>query len=237
MNDRIRFAPGLALAALLLLGPLAGVASAGPSKEDVEKRMLSSIEVLKEILGIPEGGVPKSLLGKASGIIVIPHMVKGGFIVAANRGHGIIVHRLADGRWSDPCFCTITGGSIGFQIGGQATDLLLVVNNERGFQALMGNNFKLGGQASVAAGPAGREASAATDAALKADIYSYSRSKGLFGGISLEGAGITVDDDANTTYYGKLLDGKTLVGRQSKPYPASAQPLLDVLKPYAGKKK
>jgi len=236
MHPRFVRLLAVGLTAALLVGPLAVTAAAGPSKGDVEKRMLSSIEVLKEILNIPEGGVPKTLLNKCTGLIIIPHMVKAGFIVGGNRGHGIIVHRLPNGGWSDPCFCTITGGSIGFQIGGQATDLLLVVNNERGFQALMGNNFKLGGQASVAGGPVGRETSAATDATLKADIYSYSRSKGLFAGISLEGAGITEDDDANTAYYGKLLDGKVLVGRQSKPYPASAQPLLTVLQPYARKK-
>jgi SH3 domain-containing YSC84-like protein 1 len=215
-----------------LIASLSVPARAAINQKEANERMALSIEVLGEIINIPEQGIPKSVLTKAKGLIIIPHMVKGGFIVAANRGHGVIIHRLANGAWSDPTFCTITGGSVGFQIGGQATDLILVVNNEKGFQALLSDNFKFGGQASVAAGPVGRDASAGTNATLQAEIYSYSRSKGVFAGVSLEGAGLTIDSDANTAFYGKPVDAKQVVASQSKPYPAAAQGLLKLLKPY-----
>jgi lipid-binding SYLF domain-containing protein len=211
-------------------------ARAAINNKGANERMALSIEVLGEIIHIPEQGIPKSVLTKAKGLIIIPHMVKGSFIVGANRGHGIIIHRLADGAWSDPTFCTITGGSVGFQIGGQATDLIMVVNNEKGFQALMGDNFKFGGQASAAAGPVGRDASAGTNATLKAEIYSYSRTKGIFAGVSLEGAGLTIDSDANTAFYGQPVDAKQVVQRHSNPYPAAAQGLMKLLKPFPAAK-
>lgn len=221
------------LAIVLALAVVLSVpAGAAISQKEANERMALSTEVLGEIINIPEQGIPTSVLTGAKGLIIIPHMVKGGFILAANRGHGVIIHRLPNGAWSDPTFCTITGGSVGFQIGGQATDLILVVNNEKGFQALLSDNFKFGGQASVAAGPVGRDASAGTDAKLSAEIYSYSRTKGVFAGISLEGAGLTMDSDANTAFYGKPVDPKQLVSRHSKPYPAAAQGLLKLLKPY-----
>lgn len=204
------------------------------SKSDSQERLDNAVEVLGEITNIPEEGIPPSLLRNAKGLIIIPHMVKAGFIVGANRGKGIMVHRLPGGGWSNPAFCTITGGSVGLQIGGQATDLVMVVNSEKGFQALLSDNFKFGGNASVAAGPVGRDASAATDAKLKADIYSYSRSKGVFAGVSLEGAGLTSDDDANTAFYGKPADRKKLLSAQDKPYPAPR--LLEILKKYAVRK-
>ena len=187
---------------------------------EVKERLLNSIEVLQDILGIKEKGIPISLLEKCKALIIIPHMIKGGFVIGAARGKGIMIHRLPNGAWSDPAFCTITAGSIGFQIGGQATDLVLVVNSEKGFQALLSDNFKFGAGASIAAGPVGRDATASTDAKLKADIYSYSRSKGLFAGISLEGAGLTSDNDSNTDFYGKTIAREILLSRHSQPYPA-----------------
>lgn len=226
-----------ALAALALAAVLAAVLPtpvAAASKSDSQERLNNAVEVLGEITNIPEEGIPPSLLRNAKGLIIIPHMVKAGFIVGANRGKGIMVHRLPGGGWSNPAFCTITGGSVGLQIGGQATDLVMVVNSEKGFQALLSDSFKFGGNASVAAGPVGRDASAATDAKLKADIYSYSRSKGVFAGVSLEGAGLTSDDDANTAFYGKLLDRKKILSAQDKPYPAPG--LLEILKKYAVRK-
>jgi lipid-binding SYLF domain-containing protein len=228
---------GVALVIVAALITAFGLPAAGAiDNKEANERMTNSIEVLGEIINIPEHGIPKSVLSSCRGLIVIPHMVKGGFIVAANRGHGIMIHRLPSGQWSDPSFCTITGGSVGFQIGGQATDLILVVNNEKGFQALLSDNFKFGGQASVAAGPVGRDASAGTDAKLSAEIYSYSRTKGVFAGVSLEGAGLTVDADANTAFYGKAVDAKQVVQRHSKPYPAAALDLLKLLKPYSAGK-
>lgn len=201
-------------------------------QQDTYDRMNSSIEVLTELLNIPEGGVPRGLLKKCQGLVIIPHMVKGAFIVGAARGKGIMIHRLPGGKWSNPSFVTITAGSVGFQIGGQATDLLLVINNERGFQAMLEDNFKFGANASVAAGPVGRDAAAGTDAKLKADIVSYSRSKGVFAGISLDGAGLTNDTEANTAFYGKLVNHRTLLSTQNNPYPEAARPLLKILGPF-----
>jgi len=223
-----------ALAVLVVFGLALQVQAI--DKKDADERMSNCIEVLGEIIHIPEGGIPKNVLTNCKGLIVVPHVVKAALGVGGSRGHGIVVHRLAGGAWSDPSFCTITAGGIGFQIGGQATDLILVVNNEKGFKALLGNNFKFGANASVAAGPVGRTAEAGTDVTLRAEIYSYSRSKGLFGGISVEGAGFTMDDKANTAFYGKPVDAEKILYAVSKPYPAAAQPLLKLLSPYKPKK-
>ena len=219
--------------ALLAVGFLSTTPARAASEKDSQERLDNSIEVLTEIINIPEGGIPPSLLGNCKALIVIPNMVKAGFIVAANRGKGIMVHRLPKGGWSDPAFCTITGGSVGFQIGGQATDLVMVVNSEKGFQSLLSDSFKFGAGASVAAGPVGRETSASTDAKLRADIFTYSRSKGVFAGVSLEGAGLTSDDDANTAFYKKTNSRKAILSATSKPYPAPK--LLQILKKYPAK--
>lgn len=205
--------------------------------KDVEKRLANSIEVLSEIINIPEGGIPNSLLRKCQGLVIVPHLIKGGFIVGGQHGKGIVVHRLPGGRWSAPGFVDITGGSIGFQIGGEATDLVMVVNSEKGFQALLSSNFKFGANASAAAGPVGRDAAAGTDAKLSADIFTYSRSKGAFAGVSLEGAGCSTDDSANKAFYGRDIDEKVLLNKTTKPYPAQAQRLLELLKPYTVIKK
>lgn len=223
--------------AAALCGALFSFQAAAASKKDSEERVKSAVEVFGEILNIPETSIPPSLLNNCAGLVVIPRMVKGAFIVGGQRGKGIMVHRLPKGAWSNPCFVTITGASVGLQIGGQGTDVILVVNNERGFQALLSDSFKFGAGASVAAGPVGRDMTAGTDAKLKAEIYSYSRSKGVFAGVSLEGCALTIDTEANVAYYSKSIAAKTLVSTASKPYPASAVPLLNLLKPYTKIKK
>jgi lipid-binding SYLF domain-containing protein len=216
------------VAALVVLAfPATGMADTG---DDARERLNNSVAVLSEILNIPEQGIPSSLLKDAKGIIIIPHMVKGAFIVGASRGKGIVVRRLPNGGWSNPAFVTLTGGSIGFQIGGEATDLIMLITSERGFQALMDDNFKFGANASAAAGPVGRHAAAATNATLQADILSYSRSKGAFAGISLDGAGLTQDKDANAAFYGKAIDLQQITTTRSKQYPAPR--MLSLLKPY-----
>jgi lipid-binding SYLF domain-containing protein len=211
------FSFALVVALVVLAFPATGSADTG---EDARDRLNNSVVVFSEILDIPEQGIPSSLLQNAKGIIIIPHVVKGAFIVGASRGKGIVVRRLPNGGWSNPAFVTLTGGSIGFQIGGEATDLIMLITSERGFQALMDDNFKFGANASVAAGPVGRHAAAATDAKLLADILSYSRSKGAFAGISLDGAGLTQDKDANAAFYGKAIDLQKITTTQSKRYPA-----------------
>jgi lipid-binding SYLF domain-containing protein len=147
--------------------------------------------------------LPRAILEKAEGVAVFPSLIKGGFIVGGSRGRGILSVRDAKtGQWSSPAFLTITGGSIGAQIGAQAVDLVLVVQNRRGLEQLVRNQFKIGADASVAAGPVGRDASASTDIQMRAQILSYSRTRGLFAGVTLNGSTIRQDRDANDRFYG-----------------------------------
>ncbi len=220
----------LAMVTLLQLGTGSVLAI---NHEDSVERLNNSIEVLKEVLDIPEDGIPNWLVEKSEALIIIPHVVNAAFMVGGRRGHGIMIHRLSPTQWSSPSFVTITGGSFGLQIGGQAIDLILVVNNKRGYRALLEDNFKFGAGASVAAGPVGRNAEAGTNATLKAEIYSYSRSKGLFAGISLEGAALTIDQKANTAFYRKLVNYRQVLNNPTWPFPTDAQPLLNLLRPYS----
>jgi len=162
-----------------------------------------SVKVLEQIEKIPEKSIPPALLGNAGGIAIIPNVIKAGFIVGGRYGTGILVVRDKEGRWSDPSFISIMGGSIGWQIGVESIDIILVFKSTRSVESLMKGQFTLGVNASVAAGPVGRQAEAATDVQLKSEIYSYSRSKGLFAGLALEGAALQIDDDANTAFYGE----------------------------------
>jgi len=163
-------------------------------------------DLILEIMQMPEQSIPADLLAKAEGIVIFPSVLKGGFIFGARYGTGVALHRGKKTRkWSAPCFYRIAGGSWGLQIGGQVIDLVLVITNERGMKGLLQNNFTLGGDAAVSAGPVGRNAEVATDLFLKAGIVSYSRSKGLFAGIALDGAVLSPIADANEKYYGKQL--------------------------------
>ncbi len=161
-----------------------------------------AIEVMEQIMAVPEKGIPPVLLNNAQGIAIVPGVIKAGFIVGGRYGKGIMVIRENEG-WSNPSFVSITGGSIGWQIGAESVDVILVFKTKRGVENMMKGKFTLGVDAAVAAGPVGRQASAATDVQLKAEIYSYSRSRGLFAGISLEGAALQIDDEANAAFYGK----------------------------------
>jgi len=156
---------------------------------------------LKEIMAIPAKGIPEGLLADAQGIAIVPAMINGGLIVGAQHGYGVVLTRDEGGTWKAPTFVTVTGGSVGWQAGLQSTDLILVFRNRRGVESLLRGKVKFGVDASVAAGPVGRQASAATDTALKAEILSWSRSRGLFAGIALEGAVVAVDRKSNDTYY------------------------------------
>jgi lipid-binding SYLF domain-containing protein len=166
--------------------------------------------VFAEIMAAEDAAIPRAILGKAEGIAIIPSMVKAGFIFGGMRGRGVLSARRGNG-WSAPTFITLTGGSIGFQIGGQAVDLVLVINNRRGLEHFVGNQFKLGTDASVAAGPVGREAQAATDLQLRAEILSYSRARGLFAGVTINGSTVRADLDANDRFYGKRLTASQIV--------------------------
>ena len=173
------------------------------AQSDEADRISDASTVFSEIMAAPDRGIPGSVLAKAEGIAIFPGTLRGGFIVAGQYGRGILsVRDRQKNSWSAPAFLTITGGSIGFQVGGQATDFVLIIQNRRGLENLLRNQFKLGVDASVAAGPVGREAEASTDLQLQAEMLSYSRSRGLFAGVSLEGAAIRQDQDANERFYG-----------------------------------
>lgn len=167
-----------------------------------EKRVGDAADVLEQLLRIPEKTVPPALLSRAYAVAVIPNVVKAAFGVGARRGKGILVIRQDDNSWSNPAFITITGGSVGWQIGAQSTDIILVFKTRKGVDGIENGRLTLGADASVAAGPVGRHTGIATDIQFKAEVYSYSRSRGLFAGIALEGAGITMDRKANAAFYG-----------------------------------
>jgi len=171
--------------------------SSGISKID------DSIDVLKAIVSVPEKSIPPALLHNAAGIAIIPGVIKAGFILGGRYGNGILIVRDKEGGWSNPAFMTLTGGSIGRQIGIQSIDIILVFKHRRSIEGITKGKFTLGADASIAAGPVGREAEAATDVQLKSEIYSYSRTRGLFAGLALEGAVLQIDDEANEKFYKK----------------------------------
>ncbi|MDJ0918798.1 MAG: lipid-binding SYLF domain-containing protein, partial [Woeseiaceae bacterium] len=166
-----------------------------------EKRVADAADVIDQILRIPEQSIPPSLLSRAYAVAVVPNVVKVGLGVGARRGKGIIVVRQDDNSWSNPAFITLTGGSVGWQIGAQSTDVILVFKTRKGVDGIANGKLTLGADASLAAGPLGRNAGLATDLAMKAEVVSYSRSRGLFAGVALEGAGVTMDRKANAAFY------------------------------------
>ena len=193
-----------------------------PAFADTESRKIEDcVEVVKAIKAIPEEGIPSVLLKDAQGIMIIPGVIKVGFVIGGRYGTGILTVRDEKGNWTDPVFVKIAGGSLGWQIGAESTDLILVFKTKRSVEGIFKGKFTLGANASVAAGPVGRSASGATDVTLQTEIYSYSRSRGLFAGISLDGAALMIDHDANASFYGKYLDPKDIVaGTAGKRTPA-----------------
>lgn len=187
---------------VVLLLASAPLLIAQPSSDEA-RRVADATTVLDEIMAAADSGIPGAILEKAEGIAVFPSLIKGGIVVGGQRGRGILSARdKQNGGWSSPAFLTITGGSIGAQIGAQAIDLVLVINNQRGLEQLVKNQFKIGADAAATAGPVGRDASASTDIQLRAQILSYSRARGLFAGVTINGSTIRQDLDANERYYG-----------------------------------
>src|SRR5688572_17417600 len=214
---------------------LAGVSAVPSARQDSDeaRRVRDATSVFSEIMGAGDRGIPQSILSKAEGIAVFPSMVRGGFIVGGMRGRGILSSR-NNGEWSPPAFLTLTGGSFGLQIGGQAVDLILVINDRRGLENLVANQFKLGADVAVAAGPVGRDAQAATDLQLRAQILSYSRSRGLFAGVTVNGSTVRQDRDANQRFYGRRLEMKEIVFGPAAGAPPEPVPLwLQALDRYA----
>lgn len=180
------------------------------SSKEMEKVELAAL-TLDEIMRVPESGIPPSLLGSAYAVAVIPNMIKAGLVVGGRFGTGVICVRLPDGRWSSPLFLSMGGGSIGLQVGVQSTDVILVFKNQEGVQNILNGKVTLGGSLAAAAGPVGRRMEAATDLQLSAGILSYSRARGLFAGVSLEGASLEVDHEANNRFYGKGINEEAVL--------------------------
>lgn len=174
-----------------------------------EDKITATTKVLKDFGNMKES-IPQKLLQVTEGIIIVPRMINGGFVLAAKRGKGIAMVKMADGSWSNPVFVTITGGSVGFQAGVQSIDLVLIFKSRETLEKIGKGSFTLGGDISATAGPVGRNTTASTDYKMEAEVYSYSRSKGLFAGISLSGSAIDVDQKANKAFYGKDIDSETL---------------------------
>jgi len=209
---------------------VAGAVSAEKVNKE-QKRLEHCGVVMQEVLNIPDG-IPKELLEKAECVIVIPSVRKLAFGVGASYGRGAMVCRRGakfNGPWGAPAMYALEGGSLGFQIGGEATDLILLVMNDRGMESILSSKVKLGADASVAAGPKGRDASADTDAWMRAEILSYSRSRGLFAGISLEGSTLRPDDEASQQVYGHAIKAKDIVRSEKMGVPETGRHLVSIL--------
>jgi len=219
--------------AILLLTGLGLTAPTHAQSEEAE-RLKEATLILKELKDAPDVSIPRSVVEKAVAVAVFPSVKKGGLVVGGHFGRGVISARSAkSGTWSSPGFLTLTGGSVGLQIGGQAVDLVLFVMDERGLQQLLKNQFKIGGDASVAAGPVGRDVEASTDIQMRAKILSYSRTRGLFAGVTLKGSTIRQDRDANERFYGRSYSSKDLLierlGGAPEPVPAWRDELTRVV--------
>ncbi|HUN90188.1 MAG TPA: lipid-binding SYLF domain-containing protein [Terriglobales bacterium] len=211
----------LVLLAILSLGLMAFA----DEKEDDIDRLDAAAKVLNQIMTTPDKGIPNEVLEGAKCVAVVPHLIKGGFVFGAKHGRGVATCRTSDGNWSAPSFFTVTGGSWGAQIGVEGVDLVMMVMNDKGMQQLLNSKFQIGGDASAAAGPVGRHASAGTDWKLNTEILTYSRAKGIFAGISLEGAAVTQDNNAIQALYGKELTPRAIL-TGTVPPPAAAEQFL-----------
>lgn len=204
------------------MGLVGTYAFAGSAREDSVNRLQSSVEVLHAIMSTPDKGIPEEVLNNAKCVLVVPSLIKGGFIFGGKHGRGVATCRTAEG-WSAPAFVSVGGGSWGLQIGVEDVDLIMLVMNDRGLQHLLSSKFELTGEGSVAAGPVGRHASAGTDWKMNTEMLTYSRSKGVFAGLTLEGAVVEQDNDSTHAIYGKsMMFRNILSGRAATPRSADA---------------
>jgi lipid-binding SYLF domain-containing protein len=236
----MRLRNGAAGKCLLTLGSMALVLTSmswaadddtDKAQSDISKRIVKSAEVLNEIMATPDKAIPDKVMDNAKCIAVVPSMVKIAVGFGGQHGKGVATCRTAKG-WSAPAPMTITGGSWGLQLGGQAIDLVMVVTNDQGMQHLLSSKFKLGADASAAAGPVGRDATADTDVKMRAEVLTYSRARGIFAGIDLSGAAITQDKDETTLLYGKMLPFESILGGKVAP-PRGSEPFLTAVKKYS----
>jgi SH3 domain-containing YSC84-like protein 1 len=211
--------------AMLSLGTLCW---AGSAREDATERLENATTVVHEIMGMPDKGIPEEVLEHAKCMAVVPHMIKGGLIFGGKGGKGVATCRTANG-WSAPAFITISGGSWGLQIGVEAVDVILIIQNEKGMQKLLSSNFQIGADASAAAGPVGRHAEAGTDWKMDTEILTYSRAKGAFAGLTLEGASLRQDSDSrHAMYKSNVTTRAILLGKV--PAPSAAEPFLAAIR-------
>ena len=215
------------MAAVALLS-LTSIGWAATNREATVDRMDHAGRVLHEIMAAPDKGIPQEVLEHAKCVAVVPHLLKGGFVIGAENGRGVATCRTADG-WSAPAFFAITGGSWGLQIGVEGVDLVLIIQNDKGMQQLIGSGFELGADASAAAGPVGRHASADTNWKLETEVLTYSRAKGAFAGVTLNGASIRRDDDSTEAIYGHDVPTRRIL-QGDEAVPASAQSFLDAVR-------
>jgi lipid-binding SYLF domain-containing protein len=205
-------------------------AFAASDKDKLDERLTSARDVINEVMATPDKGIPQSILAGASCVVVIPSFKKGAFVVGAQYGQGVATCRTPNG-WSAPVFVQLAGGSFGFQIGGQSTDLVLVAMNQNGLQDMLKNKFKIGGDAAAAAGPVGRNAQAGTDWKLNAEFLTYSRSKGLFAGIDLDGTVLSQNSDDTRSFYGADIPFESVL-KGNKVVPADAKPFVRTVAKY-----
>lgn len=218
---------------LILIAAAACCLGAAKNYNKATERALKAADALEEIMGISEKSIPQDLLSKAHCIAIIPGLIKGGFIVGGKYGRGVLSCR-GEGRkgWTAPTTVRIEGGSVGFQIGGTKTDVILLVMNAKGKDKLLSSKFTIGADAAAAAGPVGRTAQAQTDAQMRAEILSYSRSRGIFAGVSLEGATLRGDEDEDEELYGRKVDRRAILNGEVEA-PAAIAPLLSTLNKYS----
>jgi len=209
-----------------------GILSA-KSLSDERERAVKAGEVLSEVMQAPDQGIPNELMERAEAIAVFPNVIKGAFGIGGEYGKGLVSQRMANGRWSAPAYIKIGGGSFGLQLGATSTDIVLVFTDRSGFEGLLNGKVKLGADAAVAAGPVGRNAQVGTDIQLKSPVLAYSRSKGLFAGVALNGAVVTIDDSANQRVYGKALSGREILTEGRAPMNDTVMPFVRVLDQYS----
>jgi SH3 domain-containing YSC84-like protein 1 len=223
---------------LLVLPCLLSLTAVGDEKKDVSeevRRMDAAAAVMNEIMGTPDKGIPEEILESAKCVAVVPSMLKGGFVVGANYGRGVATCRTESG-WSAPAPFRLAGGSFGFQIGGEAVDVVMVIMNDKGMRNLLSSKFKLGADASVAAGPVGRHAEGDTDWKMRAEVLSYSRARGVFAGVALDGAAITQDEDETRVLYGEKVSFEQIL-KGSAPPPPGSDNFLATVKKYSAQAK
>jgi SH3 domain-containing YSC84-like protein 1 len=216
---------------LMVLSAVLGIATMGwadSKKEDSTERLQKAADVLHEIMATPDKGIPNEVMEHAKCVAVVPHMIKGGFVFGAEGGRGVVTCRTANG-WSAPAFFAITGGSFGLQIGVEGVDLVMIIQNDKGMQHLLSSKFQIGADASAAAGPVGRHASADTDWKMDAEILTYSRAKGAFAGLALKGASVRTDDDSTAAMYGPDITSREILAGKVPP-PASAHAFLTAVR-------